>query len=75
MDFASIVFCVTVRAWIFEKEKNESSRKCNATENEHPYFGDIQTQVVMNLASSERKRMQMNYYLLKKKKKEKKKNQ
>lgn len=45
-------------------------RKLNATENGHPYFGDIQTQLVMNLAPSERKSA-MNYYLLKKKKKKK----
>lgn len=45
-------------------------RKLNATENGHPYFGDIQTQLVMNLAPWEKK--SADELLLAQKKKRKK---
>ena len=68
MDFPSIVFlCDNEELEYLRKKKMSLPRKLNATENGHPYFGDTQTQLVMNLAPSERKRVQMNYYLLKKK--------
>lgn len=44
-------------------------RKLNATENGHPYFGDTQTQLVMNLAPWEECRWTIT---CSKKKKEKK---